>query len=162
MKNVKDNFIPALLQAFIICIVRFFTIPFQIWRGSLTRLAEQRKQSSASSTSDTEFPVLSWFKSAWDGVIVLSWVISLIVFVFLLFTAFNSYYPGMVITAALGNLCASYFAPIALSLTKEFLTLFLSMALNLEAIAGSKQKKGLNVMPEDNTSQHLELNNGQV
>ncbi|WP_394242546.1 hypothetical protein [Vibrio astriarenae] len=141
MQQLKKDLLPAFIQALILCIVRVFTIPYQIWSGAVTRLAEQRKL-PMQEQKDTEFPVLYWFKSAWDGAIVLSWVVAVLMFVFAVFAAFNTYNPSFVITAAFGQLLIAYFYPIGLSITKELLTLFLSMALNLEKLAkGDNQNK---------------------
>ncbi|MGR5431093.1 hypothetical protein ACPV56_14070 [Vibrio astriarenae] len=134
MQQLKKDLFPAFVQALILCIVRVFTIPYQIWSGAVTRLAQQR-QTPVQEQKDTEFPVLYWFKSAWDGAIVLSWIVAVLMFVFALFAAFNTYNPSFLITAAFGQLLMAYFYPIGISITKELLTLFLSMALNLEKLA---------------------------
>ncbi len=137
LDKLKKNFLSALIQALMICIVKVFTIPMEIWTGAVERLATQRTERLKGENS-TEFPVLYWFKSAWDGAIFLSWIIALIVFLFAFFSAFATYDPMYFITMAVGQLISCYFLPILLSLLKESLTLFLSMALNLEKLAGNK------------------------
>ncbi|MDO6763208.1 hypothetical protein [Agarivorans sp. 1_MG-2023] len=136
MDIVKKNFLPALFQAFLLCIVRVFTIPFQIWIGALKRLSELRSNESSNEADDTEFPVLNWFKNGWDGVIFLSWLLTIIAFLFTFIGGMFSdgYYREAQIGAAFSTLFAGYFAPIGLSLFKEGLTLVLSMALNLEKL----------------------------
>lgn len=136
MSQIQGNFGPALIQALILCIVRFFTIPWRIWKGALFRLAALRNMDAADRNVEesTEFPVFNWFRMAWDGIIFLSWPVTFII-AFLgmlggLFSGYASYaLGGFVVT-----LIYTYFAVIALSLAKESLILILTIAANLEKI----------------------------
>lgn len=136
MSQIQGNFGPALIQAFILCIVRFFTIPWRIWKGALFRLAALRNMDDAEKNVDesTEFPVFNWFRMAWDGIIFLSWpvtfVIALLGMLGGLFSGFGSYALG----GFMATLIYTYFAVIALSLAKESLILILTIAANLEKI----------------------------
>ncbi|MDQ6993075.1 MAG: hypothetical protein Q9M31_06330 [Mariprofundus sp.] len=147
MEKIKENILSASLQALKLLIIRFFTIPFTIWTGSLVRLAEQWKETPSTDEVATEFPIFDWFKSAWDAVILLLWPIGVIAFVFSFLSGiFSSYIPfGAGLATAFGCLIGFYFAPISASLMKEMLVLFLSMAQSLEKIAAHQglDQKGL-------------------
>lgn len=136
MSQVKEQFGAAFLQALILCIVRFFTIPWRIWKGALFRLAAQRNMNETAKSADdtTEFPVFNWFRMAWDGLIFLSWpVVLVIAFIAMLGGLFSGY-----ATYALGGFFVTviytYFAVILLSLAKESLILVLTIAVNVEQI----------------------------
>lgn len=136
MSQVKEQFGSALVQALIVCIGRFFTIPWRIWKGAVLRLAAQRHLDEVDTNIEarTEFPVFSWFRTAWDGVILLSWPITVVVaFLGMLGGIFGGY-----ATTAMGgfiiSLITAYFSVILLSLTKESLVLVLTIATNIEKI----------------------------
>lgn len=141
MVQLQDKIGPAIVQALILCIVRFFTMPWRIWKGALLRLAALREQSNSEddNSTSTEFPVFDWFRSAWDGVIFLSWPFGAVVALITLFnaTVYLSFFAGL--TALIGILISTYFGVILLSLFKESLILVLSIAFNVERIA--KQQK---------------------
>ena len=136
MSQVKEQFGAAVIQALIVCVVRFFTIPWRIWKGAVLRLAAQRHLNELDTDIEarTEFPVLSWFRMAWDGVILLSWPITFVVaFLGMLGGIFTGY-----ATTAMGGfivtLITAYFSVIFLSLAKESLMLILTIATNIETI----------------------------
>ncbi|EGN74642.1 hypothetical protein A28LD_1655 [Idiomarina sp. A28L] len=140
MSSVQGKFGPAFIQALILCVVRFFTIPWRIWKGATFRLAAMREMNEEDKTADetSEFPVFTWIKTAWDGIIFLSWpVVALIAVIVLLGGLFTSY-----AATALGvfvlTLIYGYFSVIMLSLFKESLILLLTIAINVERIS----KKG--------------------
>ncbi|MDR5900286.1 hypothetical protein QC823_15045 [Halomonas vilamensis] len=145
MSQLKNDVIPALLPAVIsalfVCVVRFFTIPWSIWKGAALRLADMRQRDDTEKvvSSRSEFPVFDWLRAAWDGLIFLSWfigaLISLVsmvgmVFAFGLFEGIAALILGLVYT---------YFSVIAMSIAKESLIIILSIALNVERI--SKEKR---------------------
>lgn len=140
--DIAQMLVFASTQAFMVCVVRIFTIPWSIWKGCAYRLAASHDHQSNEANSDTEFPVFEWFKSAWDGGIFLSWVLG----PFFTIMAANSGYRfdwGMM----WGGIFFSYFGVILLSLTKEMLILILSIALNVEKLsnkanAGNRRSPG--------------------
>ncbi|RUO25480.1 hypothetical protein CWE09_01715 [Aliidiomarina minuta] len=142
MSQIQSQIGPAVIQALILCIVRFFTIPWRIWKGAAYRLATMREHagSETDKSTTTEFPVFDWFRAAWDGVIFLSWFVgALIAVITLLGGIFNlGLFSG--IAAAIGVLVYSYFAVILMSFFKESLILLLSIALNVERLATAKNK----------------------
>jgi len=79
--QIGTAIVPAIIQALIVCVVRFFTIPWSIWKGAALRLAAMRQSSAEEKvvSSKSEFPVFDWFRAAWDGAIFLSWFIGILV-----------------------------------------------------------------------------------
>lgn len=137
MSQVQQKIGPAIVQALIVCIVRFFTIPWSIWKGSALRLADRREAASKpdDGSSKSEFPVFDWIRTAWDGLIFLSWFIGVVVAVLTLFGVMFSmgFFSG--IGSALGVLAYFYFSVILMSFFKESLILILSIAMNVEKLA---------------------------
>lgn len=136
MSQLQQKIGPAIVQALIVCIVRFFTIPLSIWKGAALRLAERREASSApdSGGSKSEFPVLDWIRTAWDGMIFLSWFIGAVAVVLTLFGGIFTlgFFTG--IGSAIGVLAYFYFSVILMSFFKESLILILSIAMNVEKL----------------------------
>nr|WP_163501619.1 hypothetical protein [Halomonas socia] len=147
MSQLKNDIAPALLpavvSALIVCVVRFFTIPWSIWKGAALRLADMRQRDEAEelASSRSEFPVFDWLRTAWDGLIFLSWFIGAIMGLMAFFTVAFSFYGGFLsgISAMIGTLVTTYFSVIVMSLAKESLIIILSIALNVERI--SKEKR---------------------
>lgn len=137
MSQIQQKIGPAIVQALIVCIVRFFTIPWSIWKGTALRLADRREASSQpdDGSSKSEFPVFDWIRTAWDGLIFLSWFIGVVVAVLTLFGVMFSvgFFSG--IGSALGVLAYFYFSVILMSFFKESLILILSIAMNVEKLA---------------------------
>lgn len=140
--DVPKHIAPALLQALKVCIVRFFTIPWAIWSGSGLRLAALGNRSAEDSAhaQKSEFPVFDWLRNAWDGIIFLSWFVCAFLAVISLIVQMSSRYGsiGAGIGSAVGILLAGYFQVILMSLIKESLIMFLSIALNVEKLANRK------------------------
>ncbi len=122
MEQLKKNFVPALLSAVIICFLKVFTLPWEIWTGTVIRLAKIRQDPLKDTLEDSEFPVLFWVKAAFDGLLFLAYPFVLL---FMIVGLFNSGPSALWL----------YFVPIPYSIIKEFMTLGLSIALNLEKIA---------------------------
>lgn len=137
MSQLKEQLFPAIIQALIVCILRFFTIPWSIWKGAALRLAERRQAASDPNdeSGKSEFPVFDWIRSAWDGLIFLSWFVGVVVAVFTLFGVMFTvgFFSG--IGSAIGVLVYFYFAVILMSFFKESLILLLSIAMNVEKLA---------------------------
>lgn len=137
MSQVQQKIGPAIVQALIVCIVRFFTIPWSIWKGSALRLADRREAASKpdDGSSKSEFPVFDWIRTAWDGLIFLSWFIGAAVAVITLFGMMFSvgFFSG--IGGAIGVLLYFYFSVILMSFFKESLIIILSIAMNVEKLA---------------------------
>lgn len=134
-QNIKEQLLPAFIQSLIICILRFFTIPWSIWSGAVIRLAAARQLSDQDRElqQKTEFPVLQWVRSAWDGAIFLAWPIGVIaVFIAAIQTIFGVFISGLIVV---------YFSVIIMSMMKESLILILSIALNVERIASRSDMK---------------------
>lgn len=126
------TYLAATIEAFMVCVVRIFTISLSIWKGSAHRLAQKQNDDDAYATlrTDTEFPVFEWMKASWDGVIFLSWIVMPWIIIFGANMGYrfdwSTFWAGMI---------ATYFMVIPLSLTKEALVLILSIALNVERIS---------------------------
>lgn len=139
MDNIKSNFIPALIQAFITCILKFITMPWHIWNRSMMRLAGLQKSESTDDTQMTmdEFPVFEWIRISWDGVIFFSWIIAAITFVIQIISSFRlmSYNFSMFLGLTVSSFVLLYLMPLWLSFLKESFTLLLSMARNLEKLS---------------------------
>jgi uncharacterized membrane protein len=129
--------IDAAIQAVIVCVLRVFSIPITIWKGAVHRLAKAYNSGNddGSLRTDTEFPVLEWMKSSWDGMIVLSWVLTPILFIFIANAGYRFDWGTFIL-----GLFWTYFGVIFLSLTKEALVLVLSIALNVERLANKSEK----------------------
>lgn len=136
MSQIQGSFGPALIQALILCIVRFFTIPWRIWKGALFRLAALRNMDEADKNVEesTEFPVFNWFRMAWDGIIFLSWPVTFVIALLGFLGGLFSGYASVALGGFMVILIYTYFAVIALSLAKESLILILTIAANLEKI----------------------------
>ena len=148
MSSIQGKFGPAFIQALILCVVRFFTIPWRIWKGTAFRLAAMREMNDEDRTVDetSEFPVFTWIKTAWDGIIFLSWpVIAVVAFIVLIGGLFTSY-AATALGVFLLTLIYGYFSVIMLSLFKESLILLLTIAINVERI----MKKGTVNNPNEN------------
>ncbi|MCE8025778.1 hypothetical protein [Billgrantia aerodenitrificans] len=144
LKNdIATAIIPAALSALLICVVRFFVIPWSIWKGAALRLADMRKQDEAQKlvSSRSEFPVFDWLRAAWDGLIFLSWfigaILSLVAFFAVAFSYFGTFVTGL--SAMISTLITTYFSVIFMSLAKESLIIILSIALNVERLAQNKR-----------------------
>lgn len=128
------TYFAAAVEAFMVCVVRVFTISLSIWKGSAHRLAKKQNDSdddgAAALRTDTEFPVFEWMKASWDGVIFLSWFVMPAITIYAANGGYRfdwgTFWAGMTMT---------YFLVIPLSLTKEALVLILSIALNVERIS---------------------------
>lgn len=144
MNQLEGKLGPAVIQALILCVVRLFTIPWQIWSGAALRLAELRTASDTDKamSATSEFPVFNWFRTAWDGIIFLSWFVVAIVAVFILVGSLFSGYFIYGIGGAVGALIYGYFAVILMSLAKESLILILTIALNVEQMNRRGQVDG--------------------
>lgn len=147
MSQLKNDLVPALipaaLSALLICVVRFFTIPWSIWKGAALRLADMRQQDETQKlvSSRSEFPVFDWLRAAWDGLIFLSWfvgaLLSLMSFFAVAFSYFGNFGTGL--AAMISTLITTYFSVIFMSLAKESLIVILSIALNVERISQAKR-----------------------
>lgn len=143
LKNeITPNLLPAVISALIVCVVRFLTIPWSIWKGSALRLADMRQRDEAQvlAANRSEFPVFDWLRAAWDGLIFLSWFIGAIISLMAFFTVAFSHYSSLLsgISAMLGTLVTTYFSVIGMSLAKESLIIILSIALNVERLSKEK------------------------
>ena len=147
MSDLKNDIAPALLpaviSALIVCVVRFFTIPWSIWKGAALRLADMRQRDEAEvlASSRSEFPVFDWLRTAWDGLIFLSWFIGILVSFMTFFSVAFSYFGSFIggLSAMIAVLITTYFSVIGMSLAKETLIIILSIALNVERL--SKEKR---------------------
>lgn len=143
LKNeVAPALLPAIISALIVCVVRFFTIPWSIWKGAALRLADMRNRDEAEllASSRSEFPVFDWLRTAWDGLIFLSWFIGILVSL-ITFTTVAFSYSGTIVTALaamISTLITTYFSVIFMSLAKESLIIILSIALNVERLSSKK------------------------
>lgn len=150
VSTIKKQLVPAIIQSLLIIVVRFFTIPWEIWSGAASRLSESRtlsRETPVSHRAKSEFPVFEWFKSSWDAAIFLSWFIGIIVAVIGLIAGTHwSFSAGLI--AAVTTLLYSYFGVILMSLLKEGLILILSIALNVEKIAQSKKASETTISAE--------------
>ncbi|GAA0579252.1 hypothetical protein ACFQH5_14645 [Halomonas salifodinae] len=140
LKNeIAPALLPAVISALIVCVVRFFTIPWSIWKGAALRLADMRHQDEAEKqTSDrTEFPVFDWLRTAWDGLIFLSWFVGVLISLMTFFTVAFSHFGSIIggLSAMIGVLITTYFSVIGMSLAKEALIIILSIALNVERLS---------------------------
>lgn len=140
--DVTQAILPAVISSLIICVVRFFTIPWSIWKGAALRLADMRHRDDAEklASSRSEFPVFDWLRAAWDGLIFLSWfigiILSLMTFFFIAFSHYGSFSSGL--ASMISSLITTYFSVIAMSLMKESLIIILSIALNVERLSKEK------------------------
>jgi hypothetical protein len=144
LKNeVAPAILPAVISALIVCVVRFFTIPWSIWKGAALRLADlrQRNEAEALASSRSEFPVFDWLRTAWDGLIFLSWFIGILIGLITFFTVAFSYFGTFIggLSAMIGVLITTYFSVIGMSLAKETLIIILSIALNVERLSADKR-----------------------
>ena len=141
--EVAPAILPAVISALIVCVVRFFTIPWSIWKGAALRLADlrQRNEAEVLASSRSEFPVFDWLRTAWDGLIFLSWFIGILISLITFFTVAFSYFGTVIggLSAMIGVLITTYFSVIGMSLAKETLIIILSIALNVERL--SKEKR---------------------
>ncbi|MGM0831758.1 hypothetical protein K1Y77_10770 [Halomonas qaidamensis] len=141
--QVGTAIVPAVIQALIVCVVRFFTIPWSIWKGAALRLAAMRHISDEDkmASSKSEFPVFDWFRAAWDGAIFLSWFIGVLMSVVALIGGTMGYGANIMtgIAAGVTVLVYFYFAVIGMSLLKEGLILVLSIALNMERLVNKEK-----------------------
>ncbi|WP_301583529.1 hypothetical protein [Halomonas alkaliantarctica] len=141
--QVGTAIVPAVIQALIVCVVRFFTIPWSIWKGAALRLAAMRHISDEDkmASSKSEFPVFDWFRAAWDGAIFLSWFIGVLMSVVALIGGTMGYGANIMtgIAAGITVLVYFYFAVIGMSLLKEGLILVLSIALNMERLVNKEK-----------------------
>lgn len=137
MSQLQQKIGPAIVQALIVCIVRFFTIPLSIWKGAALRLSDRRAAAGDSDNNEakSEFPVLDWIRTAWDGMIFLSWFIGAVAVVLTLFGGIFSLGFVAGVGAAVAMLLYFYFSVILMSLFKESLILMLSIAINVEKLA---------------------------
>ena len=137
MSQIQQKIGPAIVQALIVCILRLFTIPWAIWKGTALRLADRRAASGQpdDDSGKSEFPVFDWIRTAWDGLIFLSWFVGAVVAVITLFGVMFSvsFFSG--IGSALGVVAYFYFSVILMSFFKESLILLLSIAMNVEKLA---------------------------
>lgn len=140
MSQIKNQIGPAVIQALTLCIFRFFTIPWRIWKGAAYRLVTMRQHagSEEDKSTNTEFPIFDWFRAAWDGIIFLSWFVGALIAAILLIV--GTYNAGLfdALIGVLVILLSSYFAVIPMSFFKESLILLLSIALNVERLAMDK------------------------
>ncbi|AVI62998.1 hypothetical protein P8S55_04695 [Halomonas sp. M1] len=145
LKNqIGTAIVPAVIQALMVCVVRFFTIPWSIWKGAALRLAAMRQSSDEEkvASSKSEFPVFDWFRAAWDGAIFLSWFVGILASVIALIGGSMGYGGLMAgIAAGITVLVYFYFAVIGMSLLKEGLILVLSIALNMERLVNKGEKQ---------------------
>lgn len=143
--HVTSALLPAVISALIVCVVRFFTIPWSIWKGAALRLAAMRQRDDAEklASSRSEFPVFDWLRAAWDGLIFLSWFIGAILSVVTFFTVAFGYYGSFVsgLSSMIGGLILTYFSVITMSLMKESLIIILSIALNVERLSQERHKQ---------------------
>lgn len=137
MSQLQQKIGPAIVQALIVCIVRFFTIPWSIWKGTALRLADRREAAGKpdDGSSKSEFPVFDWIRTAWDGLIFLSWFIGAVAAVITMFGVMFSvgFFSG--IGSGLAVIAYFYFSVIVMSFFKESLILILSIAMNVEKLA---------------------------
>ena len=141
--DLTPALLPAVISALIVCVVRFFTIPWSIWKGAALRLADMRKQDNAQklASSRSEFPVFDWLKAAWDGTIFLSWFVGVIMSLVVFFSVASSYYGSFLsgISSLIGTLITTYFSVILMSLAKESLIIILSIARPVERLSQEKR-----------------------
>jgi len=141
--EVAPAILPAVISALIVCVVRFFTIPWSIWKGAALRLADlrQRNEAEVLASSRSEFPVFDWLRTAWDGLIFLSWFIGILISLITFFTVAFSYFGTVIggLSAMIGVLITTYFSVIGMSLAKETLIIILSIALNVERLSADKR-----------------------
>lgn len=141
MPQLQEKLGPAVIQALIVCVVRFFTIPWSIWKGAALRLAERRQAAGNpdDASSKSEFPVFDWIRAAWDGLIFLSWFVGAVVAVITLFGVMFrvGFFSG--IGSAIGVVVYFYFAVILMSFFKESLILLLAIAMNVEKLANKSE-----------------------
>lgn len=122
--SLKTNFLSALLHFLYNFFVYFlFIVPFDLWKKAVQRLASQRSTGTINIDKiESQWPFLSFLKSFLidfliDGIILMSYVLGLIgAVVGLINEGFSAF---------LGALVGAYFAPLALSLTRDLLQLMI-------------------------------------
>lgn len=144
MSQLLQKIGPAIVQALIVCIVRFFTIPLSIWKGAALRLADRREAASGpdDGRAKSEFPVLDWIRTAWDGMIFLSWFVGAVAAILTLLGGMFSFGFLAGIGSAFAVLVYFYFSVILMSFFKESLILILSIATNVEKLVSKPAADG--------------------
>ena len=120
--NFKSNFVDALLHFLYNFFVYFlFIVPLDLWKKAVNRLAEQRSKGTISiSKIDSPWPFLSFIKAFTidfliHGFIFMSYLIGLLVAIIGFITeGAEVFFPALI---------ATYFAPLGLSLVRDFLQL---------------------------------------
>lgn len=130
--------VDALLH-FLYRIVYFlFILPYGLWKNAVMRMSKQRQNNSLDVTHiKTDYPFLSWFKRflfefLFDGLILISWLISFIMFIVFLVKMGDAFrYLGfwnsffMIILA----LYTAYCGPVIITIMRDLTTLCVVMPI---------------------------------
>lgn len=136
----KEDFGKQLLDAVIHLLYRFvyflFILPYGLWKNAVIRLSKQKKENALDVTAvKTEYPFLSWLKRfvfdfLIDGLTVIAWLVGFIVFIIGICKGSLKYMDfGEALTFILGTLYVIYWAPVALAIIRDLLTLFVVMPI---------------------------------
>ena len=136
----NEDFTKQLVDAIIHLLYRFayflFILPFGLWKNAIIRLSKQKREHALDVTAvKTEYPFLSWLKRfifdfVIDGLTAIAWLIGFIVFII---GICQGELKGLgfwdVLTAILMTLYCIYWAPVALAIIRDLLTLFVVMPI---------------------------------
>lgn len=128
--NTSIDFGKVVLKILELLVVKIFTLPFTIWKNALVALSNADNDNSEEKVLNSDFPLFVWFVSIFNAIIALSYPIGIIWAVFM---GTKSFMGGFVVF--LGILASTYFAPLALGLIRESISITLKSLLYLKIIS---------------------------
>ena len=128
--NTSIDFGKVVLKILELLVVKIFTLPFTIWKNALVALSNADNDNSEGKVLNSDFPLFVWFVSIFNAIIALFYPIGIIWAVFM---GTKSFMGGFVVF--LGILASTYFAPLALGLIRESISITQKSLLYLKIIS---------------------------
>ena len=128
--NTSIDFGKVVLKILELLVVKIFTLPFTIWKNALVALSNADNDNSEEKVLNSDFPLFVWFVSIFNAIIALSYPIGLVAAIFM---GTQSFMGGFAVFFS--TLAGTYFAPLALGLTREMLSITLKTVLYLKIIS---------------------------
>lgn len=109
-------------------IIRFFTLPWIIYKNALIDLSNTNNDESEESLLINEYPIYLWYLSIFSSIIALTYPLGLIVVIL----------SGGGADAFLASFIPLYFSPLLLGLFRELLSITLKTIFYLKKISEKK------------------------
>lgn len=125
----------VVLRILDLLIIRFFVLPYKIYKNALVALSNANNEQSEETVLSSDFPLYTWYLNIFNAIIGLSYPLGILGAIGAVVFTSSYGFGGGGFGAFLGAVIITYFVPLWLGLLKEFLQIPLKVLLYLKITA---------------------------